>query len=93
MSTEDQIDWREAYDRIYLGMRFTERREELGLDADDRIESWSLYQDWRRLKKYLIREEVWDSEMCEVYNLTITAWIIKHNPAPLPLVNRKRFED
>lgn len=34
MGTEDQIDRREAYDRIYLGMQFTKRREELGLDAE-----------------------------------------------------------
>lgn len=46
MSTEDQIDWREAYDRVYLGMQFTERREELGLDAETVAEEagYSIFQ-------------------------------------------------
>ncbi|SKB76550.1 helix-turn-helix domain-containing protein [Daejeonella lutea] len=34
MRTEDQTDLQEAYDRIYVGMQFKTRREDLGLDAD-----------------------------------------------------------
>ncbi|MEJ7694020.1 helix-turn-helix transcriptional regulator [Daejeonella sp.] len=34
MGTENQIDWKEAYDRAFVGMQFTIRREELGLDAE-----------------------------------------------------------
>lgn len=34
MRTEDQLDWREAYDRIYMGIQFRYRREQLGLEAE-----------------------------------------------------------
>ncbi len=34
MRTENQMDWQEAYDCIYMGMQFTKRREALGLDAE-----------------------------------------------------------